>query len=115
MKKKLSLWLPVVIWMTIIFYFSNRPDLPGGHFDWLDFVSKKAAHVSEFFILNLLSYRAFQRRYPDYSFLFTLLVAFSDETHQLFIPGRGAQLTDVIIDSTGILISSFLLWKRKST
>lgn len=101
--------------MVIIFSFSSRPDLPGGQFDWLDFLMKKSAHISEFFILNLLLFRAFQRKLPDYAFLASLLFAFSDETHQLFTPGRGAKLTDVIIDSIGIVSSSLWLWKKKST
>lgn len=32
---------------------------------------------------------------------FTLLYAISDEIHQLFVPGRGCQLRDVLIDFTG--------------
>ena len=114
MKKTLSLWLPVFVWMGIIFYFSNRPDLPGGKFDWLDFLTKKTAHIGEFFILNLLFYRAFQRKLPDYAILSSLIFAFSDEIHQLFTPGRGAKLTDVLIDFTGITLSSVWLWKKKS-
>lgn len=115
MKKKLSLWLPVIIWMSIMFYFSNKPDLPGGSFDWLDFFIKKTAHVSEYLILHLLLYRAFQRKSPDYAFLAALVFAFSDEIHQLFTPGRGASLSDVFIDSAGISLSSILIWKRKYT
>ena len=115
MKKTLSLWLPVLLWMALIFSFSNRPDLPGGSFDWLDFIVKKTAHIGEFFILNLLIYRALQRKSPDYAILASLIFAFSDEVHQLFTPGRGAKLTDVLIDSIGISLSTIFVWKRKST
>ncbi len=113
MSKKLSLWLPVVLWLGVIFYFSNQPDLPGNKFDWLDFFVKKTAHVSEFFILTILLFRAFRRKLPDYAIIFALAVAFSDEVHQLFTPNRGAKLTDVIIDSLGISLASLTLLKLK--
>jgi VanZ family protein len=34
----------------------------------------------------------------------SLLYAFSDETHQLFVPGREGKLSDVGIDAIGIAI-----------
>jgi len=36
--------------------------------------------------------------------LICILYAVSDEVHQLFIPGRGGQFKDVIIDSAGVLV-----------
>lgn len=32
-----------------------------------------------------------------------ILYAISDEVHQLFVPGRGGQVRDVIIDSAGAI------------
>lgn len=37
-----------------------------------------------------------------------MLYAISDEVHQLYIPGRAGQITDVIIDGIGILIGILL-------
>jgi VanZ family protein len=34
----------------------------------------------------------------------SLLYAFSDETHQLFVPGREGKLSDVGIDAIGIAL-----------
>ncbi|WP_243096886.1 VanZ family protein [Thermohalobacter berrensis] len=39
-----------------------------------------------------------------FSFVFCILYAISDEVHQLFVPGRDAQITDVMIDSAGAFI-----------
>ena len=33
-----------------------------------------------------------------------VLFAMLDEFHQLFVPGRGAQVKDVIIDTTGAIV-----------
>ena len=38
------------------------------------------------------------------SFLVCVLYAISDEVHQLFVPGRGAQVKDVFIDSAGAIV-----------
>ncbi len=38
------------------------------------------------------------------SLVFCILYAISDEVHQLFVPGRGAQVSDVLIDSLGAFL-----------
>ncbi len=41
------------------------------------------------------------------AFALALIYAASDEYHQSFVPGRGARITDVGIDSIGALIGLF--------
>lgn len=113
MKKVISRWLPVLVWMVIIFYFSSLPDLPSNKVDWLDFIIKKTAHISEYAILTFLLFRAFRRPFPDAALLIALFYAFTDETHQFFTPGRGAKLTDVMIDSVGISLMSYYLLRQR--
>lgn len=43
------------------------------------------------------------------SFSIGLIYAITDEFHQYFIPGRNASITDVCIDSAGVLIGIFIL------
>ena len=68
---------------------------------------RKAAHFTLYFLLGMLCTNALRRNglrhLPSISlsFLFCVLFAFSDEGHQLFVHGRGAQLRDVGIDSLG--------------
>ncbi|PHS31770.1 MAG: hypothetical protein COA82_09845 [Alkaliphilus sp.] len=38
------------------------------------------------------------------TFVFCVLYAISDETHQIFVPGRSAQISDVLIDSVGAIV-----------
>jgi len=109
MKNKLNSWLPVILWMSLIFFFSSRPDLPSNQIQILDFIFKKSAHMIEFAILTFLLSRAFKFKKLDLSFLLALSYAFTDEIHQLFVPGRGGKLSDVLIDFAGIIIATQLI------
>lgn len=111
MRKFLSRYLPVLIWMILMFFFSSRSDLPSSGRVVEDFFSKKLAHIAEYFILTLLMYRAVGEKSPTQALLYSLAYAFTDEIHQLFIPFRTGNLRDVGIDSIGLLLSSFTITK----
>lgn len=104
-------WLPVIFWMAVIFYFSNQPDLKSGlPNDW-DFILRKLAHITEYFILTILLIRALAEEKVSkshtlvFAVLAALLYAASDEIHQLFVFGREGSVKDVMIDSLGILFA----------
>lgn len=71
---------------------------------------RKYAHFTSYLILGILVMNAFRKSevMGFNAFLFSLifcgLYAVSDEVHQLFVPGRGAQVTDVMIDSAGSFV-----------
>jgi VanZ family protein len=82
------------------------------------------AHVSEYFVLGALVTNAMKTsKVPRFKvFIFSVLIcvfyAISDEVHQLFVPGRGAQMMDVLIDSAGAIAGIgciFLIKRRNST
>jgi VanZ family protein len=100
--------------MLVIFFFSNRPDLPSNQIHILDFILKKSAHMIEFGILVFLLFRAFKFKKIDLSFLIALSYAFTDEAHQLFVPGRGGKITDVLIDLLGIIVALGLIKKTRA-
>lgn len=114
MKNKLLRFVPVFLWMGIMFLFSSRSDLPSGETQEVDFISKKLAHIAEYFILNLLWFKALGKKSPAQAILLSLIYAFTDEIHQLFIPGRTGKLLDVGIDFIGISLSSLLIIKYQS-
>lgn len=111
MAKNVFNWVIVFTWMGIIFAFSQHSALQASHLDWIDFVTKKSAHFGEFFILNILFFRALKKHRLEHSIAFTIAYAFFDEIHQLFIPGRTALLRDVFIDSTGAIVAYLALRK----
>lgn len=115
--KFLKFWLPVFIWCGVIFYFSSIPNLetPWGIGD---FILRKSAHITEYFILTFLLYRALGGYFCLssgnlilWSFMLALLYAVSDEAHQAFVPGRGPTIIDIFIDTTGV--SGFLFFKSR--
>lgn len=77
---------------------------------------RKLAHATEFGILNLLLFRAFWgqefnfKKALVWSFLLSVIYAFSDELHQYFVPDRECRLKDVGIDSLGILLTSISIY-----
>lgn len=111
-------------WLVIIFLLSNQNgevsgNLSGGiltllgisDIPWLHLLIRKFAHFSEYFILYLLFGINFG--YKRYSFLFCVLVAVSDEFHQLFIADRVGSLIDVLIDSSGSLMAGILMKRNE--
>ena len=82
--------------------------------DTFGFFIRKLAHFSEYFILYILTYECFKEyncpKLIVVSILFCVLYASFDEFHQLFVDGRCGQLSDVMIDSSGSIVSCFL-WR----
>ena len=72
-------------------------------------IVRKIAHfgiyaVLGFFIALLLNaYRRIYWHTVIYSALSSLLYSCTDELHQYFVPGRSAQLSDIVIDTLGAL------------
>jgi VanZ family protein len=97
--------------MALMFFFSSRSDLPTQGTVTEDFISKKFAHVLEYFVLMFLMFRAVGEKSITKAFLYSLIYAFTDEIHQLFIPYRTGKLIDVSIDSLGLILSSIVIIK----
>lgn len=81
--------------------------------DFANFIIRKIAHVTEYFILFILFYNAFYKgrfkRSIIYSSILTVLYASSDEMHQMFVPGRGPMVRDVMIDTIGVAIGIIII------
>jgi VanZ family protein len=45
----------------------------------------------------------------------TLIVAFADEIHQAYVPGRDASITDVLLDLVGIILVLFFFFRLLKT
>ena len=117
MAQKIRLWLPLIIWMGVIFTFSSMPINHQTKFSWSDFILKKTAHVTEYAILYWLVWRAgsnegrkISAKIFIASFLFSFLYSLSDEWHQTLTPGREGTLRDIGFDSLGMLLS--LTWLK---
>lgn len=95
----------------------------------LNILVRKTAHVTEYLILFMLLYYGFHKIYKNKniknlykasvcSAFVTILYAFTDEFHQIFIQGREGKIFDVFIDSIGVLIGIIIVrivLKRKAS
>jgi VanZ family protein len=103
-------WIPALLMMTAIFYFSSQPgdNLPD-FLDW-NYIVKKSGHFIGYGMLALSNFHALRYDKRRYWLAWLLAVIFSatDEFHQSFVPGRHASVFDVIIfDNLG---AAFALW-----
>lgn len=75
---------------------------------------RKCAHFTLFFFFSLIislyvnCYKRDAAVFLITVFLTGVIFAVSDEIHQLFVPGRGCQLRDVLIDSNGVLAGGII-------
>ena len=107
------LWLPLVLWMGLIFYLSAQPDLPGPESDRLGELLSSGAHAFVFGVLAILWARVLGggRWALGLAFALTVAYALSDEFHQSFVPGRHSDPWDLVCDATGAALA-LLLWSR---
>jgi VanZ family protein len=124
--------LLVVAWIAFIFHLSSQPAsqfnalsrqvteviietiekvAPETSFNWdlrgLNHFIRKKAHFISYFVLGALVMNALDQkgyRKVPLTLLICVLYAVSDEIHQTFVPGRGGNVIDVVLDSVGSLI-----------
>lgn len=109
--------IPIVLYSCLIFYLSNQPRLPMPDLGILGW--DKLIHFAAYFLYGILMQMAViavavkktQKNQIFIVILLCSLYAFSDEYHQSFVPGRDADIYDVLADLLGAL-TSLLLYKR---
>jgi VanZ family protein len=132
LKNFLKHWLPVLIWLGVIFLGSTDmlsaehtsrflvpflrwidPQISFATLNAIQLGIRKLGHLTEYAILAMLLWRALRsgtRWQMKMSILFlvaalaSVIFAASDEFHQSFVPSRTASPNDVMIDICGALI-----------
>jgi VanZ family protein len=80
-----------------------------------DLIGRKIVHATEYGLLFGLWWRALGWRAPQAPLIAAAIAigySTTDEFHQTFIAGRHGSPVDVLIDSTGVLISYGLIRRR---
>ena len=75
------------------------------------FYIRKIAHITEYLILGFLIFNLLKQYSVTniyYAIGLSILYSCTDEFHQLFINGRSGSIRDVLIDTIGILIGTYL-------
>ncbi len=112
-KKFLKYYLPALLWMGIIFYFSSIPGFQSSKSSIAEIVLRKGAHFLEFSVLFFLLWRIFflahklkmQKTYW-LALLGAIFFGASDEFHQTLVMGRTGRIIDAIFDSGSIIFSA---------
>lgn len=136
----LKYWLPVFVWMGLIFTASADgqsaqrssriiepvlrwlfPQMPDETIGLIVFLVRKCAHVTEYAVLALLVWRAWRQPIRDdprpwqwreawFALIWVLLYATTDEVHQSFVPSRQGSPWDVLLDTAGAAMGLVALW-----
>jgi VanZ family protein len=135
-------WLPLLVWMALIFSASTEagsprvssyllhavlhwidPTMSPQNFEMIHIFVRKMGHLTEYAALGFLAFRAIRTepRWADAStirhvgaaVLFCALYASSDEYHQSFVPTRHPAVTDVMIDTAGAAVGITLTLAAK--
>ncbi len=103
-------WLPAILMMGAIFFFSSLPASRVTSFGEWDLLIKKAGHASGYALLGLAYYFALPPRLSKgvrwiLALFMAILFALSDEFHQSFVLDRNSSIIDVCIDTLGAAIA----------
>jgi VanZ family protein len=133
-------WLPVFLWMSVMFGMSTdigsprhtsrflrpilrwfNPNVSDETIRSIQLGIRKTAHVTEYAVLSYLIWRA--RRKPMRgegrpwgrgdalcAFCVAVLFALSDEWHQSFVPSREGHFRDVLFDTCGAVLGLLAAW-----
>jgi VanZ family protein len=136
MKSFLKYWLPLLIWLGVIFVGSTnvtsaehtsryigpfllwvKPGISPMTIWTIVILARKCAHVSEYAVLALLLWRALRSvpalRTKTFIVFCAVLVgcavvAAGDEFHQTFVKSRSPSVRDALLDVAGALVGLFI-------
>ncbi|MGH3991434.1 MAG: VanZ family protein [Pseudonocardiaceae bacterium] len=111
--RRVDLWLPPLVLMGVIFFFSAQPSLDSG-LGWIDLVARKLVHFAEYALLCFLCWRPLATVMPASRAALTALLvaslyAATDELHQSFVDGRNGNPIDWAIDTAGAALMALRL------
>jgi hypothetical protein len=106
MEKSPRFWKFACAWALLIFVLSS---IPGAAFPASKLFSyDKLLHAGVYAVLGAFCFMAIPRRWSQktsvlvvISGALTTLYGFTDEFHQIFVPGRSSDLRDVLADCLG--------------
>ena len=137
-KSKLIAWIPTLLWLGMIAFFSTDTfsaahtgsilwrilhaidaNITSRQFEIIHHFVRKAAHFSVYGLLSVFAYYSWRVTLPRRSrwtftwsglaLLVTLLAGSLDEIHQIFVPSRGPSPYDVMLDVSGALFVQVLI------
>jgi VanZ family protein len=129
-------WLPAILWAVLISVLSTdtfssehtsrfivpilhwifRGASPGA-LELMHAVIRKTAHLTEYFVLGFLLYRALRGQERGWRLKWAIWAvaiaagyAACDEFHQVFVPSRTASPWDALLDTVGASAAQLAVW-----
>lgn len=101
-------WLLTLGYMGLIFYLSSRQNIP---LPKLPINFDKVIHMCAYIPLAYLFYLSLKKSgIKKYTFVLAVICAciygITDELHQVFVPGRDADVIDLLADALGAYLGS---------
>jgi len=112
LKYQLKYWLPVYLYLLLIFYLSSKSSVEAGSLlSQKLYIISPVQHIILYAGLALLLFRAISHiKNSNFLVIFsTTLYGFIDEIHQHFVPGRFFQLSDIFMDLLGAVLALILI------
>ena len=133
-------WLPVALWMILLFGASTdlgaprqtsrflvpllrwlAPEISNACLERAQYAVRKTGHAVGYAVLAVLTWRARRRSRPEgdsscrlrdaeFSLMLAVAYACSDEWPQSFTASRNGSLADVVLDATGAAAGLALIW-----
>jgi VanZ family protein len=103
--------VPFLLWLN--------PNMSGETIELLHHLIRKTAHAVEYAILGFLIWRvvhataalaSHSAREFRLALMLAAFYAATDETHQIFVPGREAAVRDVLLDTCGAALGLGVTW-----
>lgn len=106
----------ILVAIQDLFHITSDSKQDSFLFHMIEIIIRKAAHMAEYAIL------AVTVGYPLYIFgkrrwrlilwseVISVIYAMTDEFHQLFVPGRSGQITDILIDGCGAFLGCIIFF-----
>ncbi len=106
----------IASWQNRVFHQGKTEEELLAQAESLQFFVRKGAHMCEYAVLAALAllhlscYPFSGGKAAALAFALTACYAATDEFHQIFVPGRAGQVTDVCVDSAGGLLGIAFLY-----
>lgn len=143
MKKVIYIAL-IILWLSIIFFFSNENgsktqnrskglinsvlvvyekisniDIDNKKvIKKLNYGVRKCAHFTEYFVLSILVYLFLNTKEISNKYIITIIICFLcanfDEIHQIFKINRTPSFKDVLLDTSGSIVALYIYHKIKN-
>ncbi len=138
MRRKLLLWLPTLLWLSLLALFSTDTfsaehtgsilwkivhavygGISESQFEILHFLVRKTAHFTFYGLLSVFAYyswkatlpvrRIWAFRWSGLAVAVALIAGSLDEFHQSFVPSRTSSVRDVLLDTAGAVFFQLVI------